>query len=535
MRRRQTKVYLALEWFESGHLVGINRYACEANWMLDRWMDPVYSTKGLQCFRGHGIICQLFKGAIELVKLVGEKRLPMVELCNSVPDMRMPRVLPDEEAEGDLAAVHLLERGFTRFVFFGSKDSPSQRGFTRTIRAAGREVRFVCINDIEREIGRTPSLSMVLHDHISPKRIAWARRFFSECEKPVGVYVQNLLWAVNIVEGCRAARILVPEQVAVICRTDTSEQGVVVPVPVTVIVPDYEKQGYEAAALLDRMIQGEKVPPNQVVTIPPLALVPRMSTFCHATDNPRLTRAATFIMRNLHDPRLCVKGIFRATKVSYSTFYRDFARQFKMPIARYITHLRLKEALRLLATTDATASAIAAQCGFGNLPRFRDTLRRATRMGPAEWRQKHEVEKCTASAYRLPRGCEDAKRPDRSLPAPVPSTPPRRDCGTPQPWRGYPPPRLVPLRHADAEGVQSGVQSGMSGLILGFLTRQDLGKKAIVRKLGKLHRTRYLNDLVRRMVKDGWIEYTIPDKPNSRLQQYRLTEKGGTQLSKGLA
>jgi ATP-dependent DNA helicase RecG len=36
----------------------------------------------------------------------------------------------------------------------------------------------------------------------------------------------------------------------------------------------------------------------------------------------------------------------------------------------------------------------------------------------------------------------------------------------------------------------------------------------------------HLNQVIRVLLNDQTLEYTLPDKPNSRLQQYRLTEKG---------
>jgi ATP-dependent DNA helicase RecG len=66
----------------------------------------------------------------------------------------------------------------------------------------------------------------------------------------------------------------------------------------------------------------------------------------------------------------------------------------------------------------------------------------------------------------------------------------------------------------------------MAQRILGLIQQQPYGKQEIARQLGKAGRTRYLNELVRRMMEANWIEYTIPHKPNSRLQKYRLTDKG---------
>ena len=75
-------------------------------------------------------------------------------------------------------------------------------------------------------------------------------------------------------------------------------------------------------------------------------------------------------------------------------------------------------------------------------------------------------------------------------------------------------------------GVELRVESAMAFDVLGFLSEKEHGKAEIAQKLGKEKPTRYLNELMVRLLNDGIVEYSIPDKPNSRLQKYRLTDKG---------
>jgi len=81
-------------------------------------------------------------------------------------------------------------------------------------------------------------------------------------------------------------------------------------------------------------------------------------------------------------------------------------------------------------------------------------------------------------------------------------------------------------------GVESGVESNMQERILNFLSVSELSKKDLAVQLGKSKPTRYLNDLVKKMLEKNLIEYTIPDKPNSRFQKYRLTKKSADYLKK---
>ena len=58
-------------------------------------------------------------------------------------------------------------------------------------------------------------------------------------------------------------------------------------------------------------------------------------------------------------------------------------------------------------------------------------------------------------------------------------------------------------------------------------SRQDLQSAA-----GLADREHFRNSYIEPMVETGWLERTIPDKPTSRFQKYRLTEKGREWLSK---
>jgi len=62
--------------------------------------------------------------------------------------------------------------------------------------------------------------------------------------------------------------------------------------------------------------------------------------------------------------------------------------------------------------------------------------------------------------------------------------------------------------------------------VLALLKPQALGKAEVSAHLGQKEVSGQLNKVIRTLMGQGFIEYALPDKPNSRLQKYRFTEKG---------
>ena len=89
---------------------------------------------------------------------------------------------------------------------------------------------------------------------------------------------------------------------------------------------------------------------------------------------------------------------------------------------------------------------------------------------------------------------------------------------------------------AGQESADAGLESGGSGpeslerRVLALLASEPLSRSAIADGLGHRSVSAGLNRVIQRLLQDGRAEYTVPDKPNSRLQKYRITPAGRSAL-----
>lgn len=91
-------------------------------------------------------------------------------------------------------------------------------------------------------------------------------------------------------------------------------------------------------------------------------------------------------------------------------------------------------------------------------------------------------------------------------------------------------PYAQPVAATNAAGPESGPES-IRQRVLQELALRELSKSDLAKAIGQKSVSSKLNVRIREMLTDGLIEYTVPDKPNSRLQKYRLTSNGRTFLN----
>ena len=324
-------------------------------------------------------------GAIALIEdeseaaAAKELTIPVVNLSGSLRDAGLPRVTVDNEAVGRLAADHLVKCGFHRFAFYGTDDlwysQLRRRGFVETLKGKG----CGC------EIYATRSdLRSGQPWHYGQKDL---ERWLAKLETPIGLLACDDHRARMVSEACSRLGLNVPNHVGIIGVDN--EQLICefcVPPLSSIARSDFEV-GFEAAALLSRIMSGQS-PPASDILIPPEGVIRRHSTDIVGVDDPHVAAAVRFIRENL-DKQFGVKQLAAHVSVSRRSLEQGFRTQLDCTPHEYLCRLRVERAKQLLAgSIRMKISQVARACGFNNPLQLRRAFKRSTGSTPQRFREE---------------------------------------------------------------------------------------------------------------------------------------------------
>lgn len=111
----------------------------------------------------------------------------------------------------------------------------------------------------------------------------------------------------------------------------------------------------------------------------------------YTQSHQELVEKAIEYMRNNYDKHISLDEVVSGIFLSKNYFRQIFKKTTGMSISSFTQELRIKEACRLLETTDMSSIDISYKCGYNDLKFFYSTFKKTMGMTPAEYRKSHKL------------------------------------------------------------------------------------------------------------------------------------------------
>ena len=363
--------------YSRGLLEGVIAYVKRsANWSIflteqERGADP---PKWLARWQGDGIIARIETDNV--AKAVTKTGLPVVDLSAARHVPNIPWADTDDAAIARLAVDHFISRGFQHLAYCGDPafewSNARCRRFTDIVNQRKRSVH------VYQSIARYDSEFTL--DREKRRLAKWLRQL----PRPVAIMACYDFKAQQVLDVCREIGIAVPEEIAVLGVDNDRLLCEFASPPLSSVIPDTKRTGYEAAELLDRMMMGQSVSTEPLVT-KPLGIKTRESTDVLAIDDPDVATALRYIRQHAnHNIRVSdvLKQVELSRRVLESRFQRTLGRSPHQEIQRQ----RMNRVKELLSDTDLPISEISDLAGFEHPEYMAAAFKRETGLSPTRFR-----------------------------------------------------------------------------------------------------------------------------------------------------
>ena len=296
----------------------------------------------------------------------------------------LPNIVTDDAAIGTMAADYLLHRGFKHLAYCGFGDEyywSRERGksFTERVDRAGHHIHYY---EYEQPQSRSP--------HSWEAELAILVDWLKQLPKPVALMACNDDRSQDVLEACKIANLNVPEQVAILGLGDDDLVCDLASPPLSSVALSAEKAGYEAAATLDKLMNGESVSDRKIIVLPSY-IVTRQSTDILTIDDPYVAEALRFIYRRARREAIQVNDVLRVIPISRRSLYERFARTLGRPVHEEIKRVRVEHLARLLVSTKWSIAQIASTLGCTDMKNLARYFKQAKGMSPLQYRKRHSI------------------------------------------------------------------------------------------------------------------------------------------------
>ncbi|WP_430453157.1 XylR family transcriptional regulator [Rhodopirellula europaea] len=327
----------------------------------------------LNDWQGDGIISR--GSTDEMIEAAVRRNIPVVEL-NDRSEVDKAHVRSDDAKIGEMAARHLMERGFQHFAFCGfdfeAWSQRRQEAFVRTIQQEGGQC----------DAFNSPWMNLARPWEEDQQAIA---EWLQSLPKPCGIFTCNDLRGQHVLAVCSTLELTVPEEVAVIGVDNDELLCQFCQPPLSSVIPNAEAVGFLAAERLSRWIKGESHHETQQV-VAPTGVATRLSTDVVAIDHPEVASALAYIRQHACEG-LTVDEVLQNVAVSRSTLERQLRRYLGRTPQQEIRNVQLKRVRELLVTTEMAAEQIAYRAGFDHPEYMHYVFKRDLGITPGQYRQ----------------------------------------------------------------------------------------------------------------------------------------------------
>lgn len=327
-----------------------------------------------------GVIARVQTPAI--ARAVGALGVPVVDLSGCLPDSPFPTIRSDETAVGRMAAEHLIRRGFQRFAFCGLNgfDWSDRRRTAFSERVA--EAGFYCEGfDFTKSRKSTRD-----HDEHGKRFEQNLMRWLESLPDQTGLMACNDSRGRQVLNCCRELGVAVPDALAVIGVDKDEVLCELSSLPLTSVILNAQQIGYEAAALLDRLMAGESAP-DAPVLVKPMGVAERHSTDVLAIEDPQIALALKYIREHACDG-VDVEALLKVVPLSRSVLERRFTQILGKSPKTEILRVRLDRVCQLLAESELSLVDVAGIAGFQHPEYMSRLFRKKMGITPGEFRKK---------------------------------------------------------------------------------------------------------------------------------------------------